>query len=153
MAQSLGQSEAQTEQAVQAAVPMMLGALGNNAQSAGGASALFEALQRDHGAAGGAGAGPDLGGLLGSLLGGGGGRKPVAWAVWVACWAVCSVALWAAALLRLGCRFRIACGSGWRQHSGPYLWRPARPGLGQSRPGHRLGGPMPATCSRCWHRW
>lgn len=73
MAQSLGQSEAQTEQAVQAAVPMMLGALGNNAQSAGGASALFEALQRDHGAAGGAGAGPDLGGLLGSLLGGGGG--------------------------------------------------------------------------------
>lgn len=73
MAQSLGQSEAQTEQAVQAAVPMMLGALGNNAQSAGGASALFEALQRDHGAAGGAGAGPDLGGLLGSLSGGGGG--------------------------------------------------------------------------------
>lgn len=73
MAQSLGQSEAQTEQAVQAAVPMMLGALGNNAQSAGGASALFEALQRDHGAAGGAGAGPDLGGLLGSLLGGDGG--------------------------------------------------------------------------------
>lgn len=75
MAQSLGQSEAQTEQAVQAAVPMMLGALGNNAQSAGGASALFEALQRDHGAAGGAGAGPDLGGLLGSLLGGGGGAQ------------------------------------------------------------------------------
>ncbi|TDS74438.1 DUF937 domain-containing protein [Comamonas sp. JUb58] len=73
MAQSLGQSEAQTEQAVQAAVPMMLGALGNNAQSEGGASALFEALQRDHGAAGAAGAGPDLGGLLGSLLGGGGG--------------------------------------------------------------------------------
>lgn len=73
MAQNLGQSEAQTQQAVQAAVPMMLGALGNNAQSAGGASALFEALQRDHGATGGAGAGPDLGGLLGSLLGGGGG--------------------------------------------------------------------------------
>lgn len=71
MAQSLGQSEAQTQQAVQAAVPMMLGALGNNAQSAGGASALFEALQRDH-IGGGAGAGPDLGGLLGSLLGGGG---------------------------------------------------------------------------------
>ncbi|MCS4293438.1 hypothetical protein M2375_001655 [Comamonas sp. BIGb0152] len=74
MAQNLGQSEAQTQQAVQAAVPMMLGALGNNAQSAGGASALFEALQRDHAGAGaGAGAGPDLGGLLGSLLGGGGG--------------------------------------------------------------------------------
>lgn len=76
MAQNLGQSEAQTQQAVQAAVPMMLGALGNNAQSAGGASALFEALQRDHAGAGaGAGAGPDLGGLLGSLLGGGGGAQ------------------------------------------------------------------------------
>lgn len=74
MAQNLGQSEAQTQQAVQAAVPMMLGALGNNAQSAGGASALFEALQRDHAGAG-AGAGPDLGGLLGSLLGGGGGAQ------------------------------------------------------------------------------
>ncbi|GAB2829713.1 hypothetical protein GCM10027276_35480 [Comamonas piscis] len=74
MAQSLGQSESQTQQAVQAAVPMMLGALGNNAQSAGGASALFEALQRDHiGGGAGAGAGPDLGGLLGSLLGGAGG--------------------------------------------------------------------------------
>lgn len=76
MAQNLGQSEAQTQQAVQAAVPMMLGALGNNAQSAGGASALFEALQRDHAGAGaGAGSGPDLGGLLGSLLGGGGGAQ------------------------------------------------------------------------------
>ena len=65
MAQSLGESEAQTQQAVHAAIPMMLGALGNNAQSAGGADALFGALQRDHSG------GPDLGGLLGSLLGGG----------------------------------------------------------------------------------
>ena len=67
MAQSLGESEAQTEQAVQAAVPMMLGALGNNTQNAAGADALFGALQRDHAG------GPDLGGLLGSLLGGGAG--------------------------------------------------------------------------------
>ena len=67
MAQSLGESEAQTQQAVHAAIPMMLGALGNNAQSAGGADALFGALQRDHSG------GPDLGGLLGSLLGGGAG--------------------------------------------------------------------------------
>lgn len=67
MAQSLGESEAQTEQAVQAAIPMMLGALGNNTQNAAGADALFGALQRDHAG------GPDLGGLLGSLLGGGAG--------------------------------------------------------------------------------
>lgn len=67
MAQSLGESPEQTQQAVNAAIPMMLGALGNNAQSAGGAEALFGALQRDHAG------GPDLGGLLGSLLGGGAG--------------------------------------------------------------------------------
>lgn len=67
MAQSLGESPEQTQQAVSAAIPMMLGALGNNAQSAGGAEALLGALQRDHAG------GPDLGGLLGSLLGGGAG--------------------------------------------------------------------------------
>ena len=66
MAQSLGESEAQTQQAVQAAIPMMLGALGNNTQSAEGADALFGALQNHSG-------GADLGGLLGSLLGGGAG--------------------------------------------------------------------------------
>ena len=65
MAQSLGESPQQTQQAVQAAIPMLLGALGNNTQNAGGAEALFGALQRDHAG------GPDLGGLLGSLLGGG----------------------------------------------------------------------------------
>ena len=67
MAQSLGESPQQTQQAVQAAIPMLLGALGNNTQNAGGAEALFGALQRDHAG------GPDLGGLLGSLLGGGAG--------------------------------------------------------------------------------
>ncbi|MBB6576855.1 hypothetical protein HNP33_000905 [Comamonas odontotermitis] len=71
MAQSLGESEAQTEQAVHAAIPMMLGALGNNTQNAAGADALFGALQRDHAG------GPDLGGLLGSLLGGGAGAGQV----------------------------------------------------------------------------
>ena len=69
MAQSLGETPEQTQQAVHAAIPMMLGALGNNAQSAGGADALFGALQRDHAG------GPDLGGLLGSLLGGGAGGQ------------------------------------------------------------------------------
>ena len=68
MAQSLGESPQQTQQAVQAAIPMLLGALGNNTQNAGGAEALFGALQRDHAG------GPDLGGLLGSLLGGGAGQ-------------------------------------------------------------------------------
>ncbi len=64
MAQSLGESESQTQQAVQAALPMMLGALGQKTQDAGGADALFGALQ-------GNGGGLDLGGMLGSLLGGG----------------------------------------------------------------------------------
>ena len=65
MAQTLGTDTAQTQQAVGAALPMLLGALGRNAAQPGGAANLFGALQRDHNAA------PDLGGLLGSLLGGG----------------------------------------------------------------------------------
>ena len=70
MAQNLGTSPAQTESAIGAALPMLLGALGNNAQSSQGAEAIFGALQRDHGGAGG---GMDLGGLLGAVLGGGSG--------------------------------------------------------------------------------
>lgn len=68
IAQGLGTDTAQAESAVSAALPMMLGALGNNTQSSQGADALFGALQRDH-----AGGGFDLGGLLGSVLGGGAG--------------------------------------------------------------------------------
>jgi hypothetical protein len=67
LAQQLGTDTAQTQEAVSAALPMMLGALGQNAAQPQGAQALFGALQRDH-----AGGGMDLGGLLGSLLGGGG---------------------------------------------------------------------------------
>lgn len=67
MAQHLGTSPGQTSDAVAAALPLLLGALGRNAAQPQGATALFGALQRDH-----AGAGADLGGLLGSLLGGGG---------------------------------------------------------------------------------
>lgn len=67
LAQQLGTDTAQTQEAVSAALPMMLGALGQNAAQPQGAEALFGALQRDH-----AGGGMDLGGLLGSLLGGGG---------------------------------------------------------------------------------
>ena len=67
MAQQLGTDTAQTQQAVGAALPLLLGALGRNAAQPGGADSLLGALQRDHAG------GPDLGGLLGSLLGGGAG--------------------------------------------------------------------------------
>lgn len=66
MAQQLGTSPAQAQDAVGAALPLLLGALGRNAAQPQGAMDLFGALQRDHG-----GGGADLGGLLGSLLGGG----------------------------------------------------------------------------------
>ena len=65
LAQQLGTDAAQTRQAVGAALPLLLGAMGNNAAQPQGAQALFGALQRDH--AGGNG----LEGMLGSLLGGG----------------------------------------------------------------------------------
>ena len=74
IAQGLGTNTAQAESAVSAALPMMLGALGNNSQSSQGADALFGALQRDH-SGGGSGGGFDLGGLLGSVLGGVGGAS------------------------------------------------------------------------------
>ena len=64
MAQQLGSTPAETQSAVSAALPMLLGMLGRNAAQPQGAADLFGALQRDHG-------GADLGGLLGSLLGGG----------------------------------------------------------------------------------
>ncbi len=67
MAQQLGTSPAQTQDALGAALPMLLGALGRNATQPQGAMDLFGALQRNHSG------GPDLGGLLGSLLGGGAG--------------------------------------------------------------------------------
>lgn len=78
LSQQLGTDHSQTREAVSAALPLMLGALGRNASEPQGAQQLWGALQRDHspaalgGAAGGSG-GLDLGGLLGSLLGGAGG--------------------------------------------------------------------------------
>ncbi|MDQ2988334.1 MAG: DUF937 domain-containing protein [Pseudomonadota bacterium] len=68
LAQQLGTGTEQTQQAVGAALPLMFGAMGQNAAQPQGADALFGALQRDHAGGGGF----DLGGLLGSLLGGGG---------------------------------------------------------------------------------
>ncbi len=53
MAQQLGMGSAETEQAVSTALPMLLGALGNNAAQGGG------------------GLGDMLGGMLGGVLGGG----------------------------------------------------------------------------------
>ncbi|HAJ13088.1 MAG: DUF937 domain-containing protein [Hydrogenophaga sp.] len=67
IARQLGTSTDQTRDAVGAALPLLLGALGRNAAQPQGAQALFGALQRDHAG----GAGVDLGGLLGALLGGG----------------------------------------------------------------------------------
>ncbi|MFD0322921.1 MULTISPECIES: DUF937 domain-containing protein [Lysobacter] len=68
----LGLSQPQTQSAVSAALPLLLGALGRNASQPQGAQALFGALQRDH-AAPAASNGLDLGSVLGAVLGGGGG--------------------------------------------------------------------------------
>jgi len=72
MAQQLGASGQQIQSAVGAALPLLLGALGNNAAQPQGAAALFGALQRDHIPAAPQGLG-GLGDLLGSVLGGAGG--------------------------------------------------------------------------------
>ena len=73
IASQLGADQQQTESAVGAAVPMLLGMLGNNANQGGGADALFGALMRDHAPAQaqGFGGGDLLGSVLGSVLGGG----------------------------------------------------------------------------------
>ncbi|MGN1055825.1 MAG: DUF937 domain-containing protein [Comamonas sp.] len=72
MAQQLGANSQQIQSAVGAALPLLLGALGNNAAKPQGAADLFNALQRDHVQALPQGLG-GLGGLLGSILGGGAG--------------------------------------------------------------------------------
>ena len=66
ISQQLGVEPQQADQAVSAALPMLLGALGRNASQSDGAQSLFGALNRDHG-------GMDLGSVLGAVLGGGGG--------------------------------------------------------------------------------
>ena len=60
LARQVGLDPAQAGTAVNAALPLLLGALGRNAASSEGAGAL----QRDH-------AGLDIGSVLGSVLGGG----------------------------------------------------------------------------------
>ena len=66
IASQLGVDPAQASNAVQQALPLLMGGLARNASSPQGASALHSALERDH-------AGVDIGGLLGSVLGGGSG--------------------------------------------------------------------------------
>jgi hypothetical protein len=65
ISQRLGVPQSQAADAAQAALPLLLGALGRNASQANGAEALFGALQKDH-------AGADPGSVLGVVLGGGG---------------------------------------------------------------------------------
>lgn len=71
VSQQLGIDPNQASTAVSEALPLLMGAMGRNAQQPQGAEALLGALQRDHAPA--TGGGFDLGGLLGSVLGGGGG--------------------------------------------------------------------------------
>lgn len=74
MAQQLGASSQQIQSAVGAALPLLLGALVQNAAQPQGAAALFNALERDHGQATPQGLGSlgGLGDLLGAVLGGAG---------------------------------------------------------------------------------
>jgi len=73
IARQLGTDTGTTSNAIAAALPMLVGALGRNAQQPDGAAALFNALQRDHAGQGAV----DLGGLMGAMLGGGGGAAGV----------------------------------------------------------------------------
>lgn len=66
----IGADPAQTQGAIQQALPLILGAMGRNAAAPSGAEALHRAVTRDH-------ANVDLGGLLGGLLGGGQASQPV----------------------------------------------------------------------------
>ena len=65
MAAQLGASPQQTQSAIQAALPMLMGAMQRNASTPQGAEALHRAVTRDH-------QGVDLGGLLGGVGGAGG---------------------------------------------------------------------------------
>ena len=65
ISQQLGIDQGTASQAVGAALPLLMGALGKNASQPEGAAALFGALQNDH-----AGGGGGLGDLLGAVLGG-----------------------------------------------------------------------------------
>ena len=69
LSRQLGTDPDQTGNAVAAALPLLLGALGRNSAQPQGAQALYGALQRDHGG------GMDLGSVLGAVLGDGTSRQ------------------------------------------------------------------------------
>ena len=62
MARQIGASPQQTENAIQAALPLLVAQMARNSAQPQGAQALHSALERDH-------AGVDVGGLLGNVLG------------------------------------------------------------------------------------
>jgi hypothetical protein len=64
VAGQLGTNPQQTQGAIQAALPLLLGAMGKNASQPQGAQALHTALVKDH-------AGLDIGSVLGAVMGGG----------------------------------------------------------------------------------
>lgn len=64
IAAQLGIDPSQASDAVQQALPLLMGGLARNATSPQGATALYSALERDHSSV-------DIGGLLGSVFGGG----------------------------------------------------------------------------------
>ena len=64
VSQQLGLDSQQASGAIRAALPLLMGALGNNAAKPQGAEALFGALQNNH-------SGLDIGSVLGAVLGGG----------------------------------------------------------------------------------
>ena len=68
ISQQLGLSPQGTGNAIQAALPILLGQMAKNAEQPEGASALLGAVQRDH-------TGVDIGGLLGGVLGALGGGQ------------------------------------------------------------------------------
>lgn len=65
VAGQLGTDPQQAQGAIQAALPLLLGAMGKNASQPEGAQALHSALEKDH-------AGLDLSSVLGAVMGGGG---------------------------------------------------------------------------------
>ncbi|MBP6823530.1 MAG: DUF937 domain-containing protein [Acidobacteria bacterium] len=70
ISQAIGADEGSTSNAIQAALPMILGGLANNSSSEEGASGLLGAIDRDHDGS----VLDDIGGLIAGQIGGGAGN-------------------------------------------------------------------------------
>ena len=70
ISQAIGADESSTSNAIQAALPMILGGLANNSSSEEGASGLLGAIDRDHDGS----VLDDIGGLIAGNIGGGAGN-------------------------------------------------------------------------------